>query len=207
MDVYFCRYICCYYVIYLAMSELAVYIQSYFGIEKQYLDAISELFELEEIEKGNEFARIGKPCQKLSFIKSGHFRIYNYHNGKEITQYISSSGEFIADLSSLTFKGAARWNIDALTNAELYTINAKNYQQINELVPQWDRLEKLFIAKCFLTLEDRVFSFLSMTAEERYKQLLKLKPDLFYSVPLNYIASMLGMTPETFSRLRQKRIS
>lgn len=189
------------------MSELALYIQSYFGIEKKFLEEISRLFELEQIEKGNEFAKVGKPCQKLSFIKAGHFRVYNYHNGKEITQYISSKGEFIADLSSLVFKTSARWNIDALTDAEVYTINAKNYQKISDLIPQWERLEKLFIAKCFLTIEDRVFSFLSMTAEERYKHLLALKPDLFNSAPLNYIASMLGMTPETLSRLRQKRIS
>jgi hypothetical protein len=68
-------------------------------------------------------------------------------------------------------------------------------------------LEKQFIAKCFLVLEDRVFSFLSLSSEERYNLLFESKKELFNQVPLNYIASMLGMTPETLSRIRKRQVS
>ncbi|WP_229239031.1 hypothetical protein [Emticicia sp. C21] len=65
----------------------------------------------------------------------------------------------------------------------------------------------MFIAKCFTMLEDRIFSHLSMTAEERYNFFFQNNKELFNQVPLQYIASMLGMTPETFSRIRRKAIS
>ena len=73
-------------------------------------------------------------------------------------------------------------------------------------MPIWNELEKKFLVNCFTTLEDRIFSHLSMTAEERYHFFFSQNKELFNLVPLQYIASMLGMTPETFSRIRKKHI-
>ncbi len=108
------------------------------------------------------------------------------------------------DLSSFVFQQTARWNIQALTDCELYAIDRKDYQKISQVIPRWTELEKLFIAKCFTVLEDRILQHLSMTAEERYNQLFNFNKELFNQVPLQYLASMLGMTPETLSRLRKK---
>lgn len=189
------------------MTELEQYINGYFGVERSKLNALSELFVLTTLEKDEYFSEIGKHCSKLSFIKEGYVRVYNYTDGKDVTQWIASKGEFIADLSALVFKTRGRWNIQALTSCELYTISQENYDGIGEIIPEWDKIEKLFIAKCFLTLEDRVYSFLSMSAEERYKMLFYHKSELFNQVPLHYLASMLGMTPETLSRIRRKPIN
>jgi CRP-like cAMP-binding protein len=125
---------------------------------------------------------------------------------KEVTQWISSKGYFVTDLASMVFDTPARWNIQALTDSELYTINKTDYNKIGTLIPQWHQIEKLFIAKCFTILEDRVFTHLSMTAEERYQLFFENNKELFNQVPLQYIASMLGMTPETFSRIRKKSL-
>ena len=108
------------------------------------------------------------------------------------------------DLSSFVFKQTARWNIQALTDCELYVIDNNDYQKIGQIIPGWNSLEKLFIAKCFTVLEDRILQHLSMSAEERYNQLFSFNKELFNQVPLQYLASMLGMTPETLSRLRKK---
>jgi CRP-like cAMP-binding protein len=189
------------------MSELELYIKSYFGIEEKDLNTIASLFKTETLKKGDYYLKTGMYCDKLSFIKSGLLRIYIQAEDKEITQWISSTGYFITDLSSLTFRQAARWNIHALIDTELYTIAANDYHNIGKMVPKWHELEKLFLAKCFSTLEDRIMSHLSMTAEERYHRFQKSNPELFQQVPLQYIASMLGMTPETFSRIRKKEIS
>lgn len=123
---------------------------------------------------------------------------------KEITKWISTSGYFVVDLSGFVFQQTARWNIQALTDCELYVINQSDYQKIGSEIPGWAVLEKLFIAKCFTVLEDRIITHLSMTAEERYNKLLQFNGELFNQVPLQYLASMLGMTPETLSRLRKK---
>jgi CRP-like cAMP-binding protein len=75
---------------------------------------------------------------------------------------------------------------------------------MKEFIPKWNELEKLFIINCFSTLEDRIFSHLAMSAEERYQFFFANNKELFNQVPLQYIASMLGMTPETFSRIRKR---
>lgn len=185
------------------MTELETYIHSYFGIQDTHMTALIDLFKESQLKKGEYFSRIDTQCRQLSFIRSGHLRVFAYKDDKDITQWISSQGEFVTDLASMIFKTPSRWNIQALTDCELYSISRESYEQIGKLIPQWDQLEKLFLAKCFLTLEDRVYSFLSMTAEQRYLQLFEHKRDLFNETPLHYLASMLGMTPETLSRIRR----
>ena len=188
------------------MTELEQYIQTYFGLSEENLASIANQFTTHAISKNDYFVQSGQYCKRLSFIKEGYFRIFDYKEGKEITQWISSKGEFVTDLSSMIFSTPARWNIQALEDAVLYSLSKEDYDQLGSHIPQWDKLEKLFIAKCFLTLEDRVFSFLSMTAEQRFQHLFQYKPELFNLVPLHYLASMLGMTPETLSRIRKKSI-
>lgn len=189
------------------MNELEQNIKSYFGvIQQDDLKRISSLFNLTAIEKGDFYLETGKRCDKLSFIKSGNLRIFTTTEDKEVTQWISTPGYFVTDLSSLLFGNPARWTIQALTDSVLYTINRDDYKKIGNLVSQWHELEKLFIGKCFAMLEDRIYSHLSMTAEERYLYFFENNRELFNQVPLQYIASMLGMTPETFSRIRKKQL-
>jgi CRP-like cAMP-binding protein len=190
------------------MTELEIYIKSYFGVAKPTdLEAIVSLFKPTTIKKGDYFVKSGHHCDKLSFIQSGLLRIFVVTDSKEVTQWISTKGYFVTDLASMIFNIPARWTIQALTDTELFTIHKDDYDRIGKLIPQWYELEKLFIARCFITLEDRVFRHLSMTAEERYHYFFEQNKELFNQVPLQYIASMLGMTPETFSRIRRKNLS
>lgn len=189
------------------MTALEQHIKSYFGISEDDLSKVASMFTLQHIPKGSYFLKTGHLCDKLSFVKSGMMRIYVTNKEKEVTQWISTSGYFVTDLASLVFSKPARWTIQALTDTELYTISKEDYNRIGKIVPQWVELEKLFIAKCFIMLEDRIFSHLSMSAEERYEAFFANNKELFNQVPLQYIASMLGMTPETFSRIRKKLTS
>ncbi|WP_255416137.1 Crp/Fnr family transcriptional regulator [Reichenbachiella sp. MSK19-1] len=191
-------------VFYSVMTELELYIQSSFGLEPVHTAEVGELFESEMIDKGSFFTKEGALCGKLSFVKSGYLRVFKYLDGKEVTQWISSQGEFVAELSSLMYGTPSRWNIEALTDCKLYTISQSNYQKIGQIVPHWEALEKQIIAKCFVSLEDRVFSFLSMSAEQRYLKLFDQNKELMNQIPLQYLASMLGMSPETMSRIRKK---
>jgi CRP-like cAMP-binding protein len=189
------------------MTDLEIYIQSYFKIPINDVATVASLFEEDNLKKGDFFVKQGTYCQKMSFQINGFIRVFNESKDKEITQWISSEGHFMTDLSSFVFGHRARWQIQALTDCKLYTITIDKYKQLFEVIPNWPELERQFISACFLTLEDRVFSHLSMSAEERYQQLFAQNKELFNQVPLQYIASMLGMSPETFSRIRSKSIS
>jgi len=189
------------------MTELEKYIQTYFGVSNDDLIKISHFFKPMTLKKGDYFLKSGQQSDRLGFVQSGIIREFVHINDKEVTKWISTKGYFVVDLASFTFHLPARWNIQALTDCELYIIDAKNYQKIGQVISRWTELEKLFITKCFSVLEERIVTHLSMTAEERYTQLFNFNQELFNQVPLQYLASMLGMTPETLSRLRKKAAS
>lgn len=189
------------------MNELSGYINSYFETNSEQSEKIASLFKEERINRNDFHTSFGVRHGKLSFVKSGFLRVFRQTEKKEVTQWISSPGEFATDLGCIMFEQPARWDIQALTDCELYTLDYTNYQAIQDQIPNWAEIEKLFLAKCFMTMEDRIFSFISMPAEERYAYLSQAKPELLQQVPQQYIASLLGMTPETLSRIRKKIIS
>jgi CRP/FNR family transcriptional regulator, anaerobic regulatory protein len=186
------------------VTDLENYIGNYFGVVNP-LEAkkIESFFYPKILKKGSYFLKTGRNSSQLAFIKSGMLRIFVETETKEVTQWISTQGYFVTDLSSFLFGQTSRWNIQALEETEVYVINKEDYNTLSEVIPNWLTLEKMFLAKCFTILEDRIFSHLSLSAEERYQLFFSTHKELFNQVPLQYIASMLGMTPETFSRIRK----
>ena len=185
------------------MTELESYIHSYFKVFPDELTVISSLFEQTRLKKGRYFLKPGQICNKLSFHKSGYMRVFHPRGDKEITQWISYKGFFITDLRGIHFNQPSPYYMQALTDCEFYTINREDYKSLADRLPRWHEIEKLCIASYFTVMEDRVFNLLSMSASERYQHLLSEHPELFNQVPLQYLASMLGMSPETLSRLRK----
>jgi CRP/FNR family transcriptional regulator, anaerobic regulatory protein len=169
------------------------------------LKIMTETFQLVTIKKGAYFLKQGKKCNKLGFIQSGFLRISASAEEKDITQWISTKGYFVTDLSSFIFENPARWTIQALTDTQIFCSTKESYNKAGEQIKNWQTLEKLFLTRCFVAMEERIFTLLSMTSEERYDSFFENNKELFNQIPLQYIASMLGMTPETFSRIRRRK--
>lgn len=181
-------------------------IKENFGtLTNEEIEILRSHFQEEELTKNDFFTKTGKYCNKLSLVKSGLLRIYRLSDGKEITQWISTPNYFVTEISSFFFDQPSRLSIQALTNVKLLTIDKKNYSELSKKLPKWKEIETQFIAKCFAILEDRVFSHLSLSAEERYNLYFEQNRAIFNQVPLHYIASILGMSPETFSRIRKRQ--
>lgn len=176
-------------------------------LDDEQANKMNPFFKEEKIAKGDFFLKHQQYCDRLSFIESGYLRLSGLEGDKEITQWISSEGSFVTDLSSFLFGTRARWNIQALSDCTLFSITKDQYRKLKDEFSNWSEIENRFLASCFVALENRVFNHLSLTAEERYDQLFSLNKELFNQVPLQYLASMLGMSPETLSRIRQKKIS
>ena len=188
------------------MKEFKEHIKENFGaLTNEEIEILQSFFYEEELTKNEFFAQTDKYCNKLSLVKSGLLRIYRLSDGKEITQWISTPNYFVTEISSFFFDQPSRLSIQALTNVELLTIDKQSYSELNKKLPKWKEIETQFIAKCFAVLEDRVFSHLSMSAEERYNVYFEQNKELFNQVPLQYIASILGMSAETFSRIRKRK--
>lgn len=186
------------------MQELKKQIVETFGFTVQGFNKIQNLFKPIQIEKGEFFLKQGQYPKQLAFVEKGILREFLYTNDKEVTKWFSTKGYFAVDLSGFLHGKASKVNYQALCDTSLLVISKEDYDKIGKSVPEWDRLEKLFLTKCFSVLEDRIISHLSMNAEARYKQMFHFQPELFNQVPLYQLASMLGMSPETLSRIRNK---
>lgn len=188
------------------MKDFDKLIQEHFGqLTTQELSIIHSYFHSEKLLKNDFFTKSDKICDRLSIVKSGILRVYALSDGKEITQWLSTENFLITEVAGFFFDQPNRWTIQAFTDTELLTITKTNYHKLCKEFPKWNEIEKRFIVKCFAMIEDRIFSHLSMTAEERYDLYFEQNRALFNQVPLQYIASVLGMTPETFSRIRKRQ--
>ena len=187
------------------MSELKKHIIETFGFTKIEFENIQGFFQSKNIKKGDFFLREGKYVEQMKFVEKGILREFLYVNEKELTKWFSTSGYFAVDLSGFLFDQKSKVNYQAITDVNLLTLSKENYNKISTKITRWDKLEKMFLAKCFSVLENRVVSHLALNAEERYNQLFSLNPQIFNEAPLNQIASMLGMSAETLSRIRKKQ--
>lgn len=188
------------------MKDFNKLLQEHFGqLTNQELAIIHSYFHEEKLQKNDFFTKSDKICDKLSIVKSGILRVYALSDRKEITQWISTENFLITEVRGFFFDQPNRWTIQAFTDTELLTITKTNYLKLCNEFPKWNEIEKRLIVKCFAMIEDRVFSHLSMTAEERYDLYFEQNRELFNQVPLQYIASVLGMTAETLSRIRKRQ--
>lgn len=178
----------------------------YFGqLTDQELELLYGYFTIEKLKKNDFFTTEDKICDRLSIINIGILRVYSYSDNKQVTQWISTENSIITEVLGFFFNQANRWNIQACCDTELFTITKRDYQRLCKDFPKWTQIEKKLLVTCFAMMENRIFSHLSLTAQERYQQYFEQNKALFNQVPLQYIASILGMTPETFSRIRKQQ--
>lgn len=185
-------------------NKLKDCIRKHVDLQAKELEDIISLFKAKDLDSGDLFSEPGKTCRQMAFIHTGVLRMYNITEEKEVTLWIGSEGSFITDLSSFINQSPARWFIEAVRPSRLLLISRENHFALLKKNPAWLEFDNQLLINAFTTLEQRMFSHLYMSAEERYQSLMEHEPAIFNRVPLKQIASMLGMTPETLSRLRNK---
>lgn len=170
---------------------------------KDELADILSHFHVRHLAKGELWLRTGEVCEYLAFINQGVMRMYHDIDGSEVTQWLTAENTFITAVSSFVFRTPSRWYINAVTDCSVLVISHAHFELLKKY-SKWLEFDSMALANAFALLEERMFFQLSMSADERYMQLMQNTPSLLNRVPLQYIASMLGITPETLSRLRKK---
>lgn len=185
------------------MATLEDCITSHISIDAISLSAISSAFTETDLQKGDVFLASGNICRQMAFIQSGYLRMFNIVDGKEITFWVGSESSFITSLSSFIFQTPNHWTIEALSTCSLMVINRTDHFELSKQQPKWLEFDNILLARSFALLEESMFSHLYMNATQRFDALMASQPAIFNHVPLQYIASMLGIAPETLSRLRK----
>lgn len=186
------------------MEKLQFYFSNA-GFSDMETTEITSFFKRREFEKGQHFVNEGKLSSEFGFLEKGQFQYYSFNElGEERTTYISLPDTFVASLLAYLTEAPARENIRALTNATLWIIQKKDVDFLKSKFSKFKDFYISIIEWQICCIDKAKFDLITLTAEQRYQKLFKDEPVLLQEVPLQYIASMLGITPRHLSRLRNK---
>ena len=147
----------------------------------------------------------GDVCKTLAFIEKGTLKAYSVDdNGIEHIIQFGIEGWIISDLYSFLTGEPATYNIDAIEDAELVLISKSAHEELLQKLPKYETFTRLNITGAYLAMQKRLTSIISSTLEERYAKFTSIYPDIVQRVPQHMIASYMGLTPETLSRVRRR---
>ncbi len=159
----------------------------------------------QSLAKGEVWLAAGQVCEQIGFLHAGTLRIYYLDpEGKEVTCYFFQAGEFFASYNSYVAGLPSNENIQALTDCELYTLDRKDLEELMARIPAVDQYMRSVGDRLVLEMEGRIRYLQNAGAEQRYRHLMEQHPRLLRDVPLQYLASYLGITPQHMSRLRKQ---
>ena len=188
--------------------EGAIALQSYIQGIVDFSDAEMEIimshFKPMSLPSGEYFVDEGLVCKHIGFITKGYLRSFYEINDGEVTTMINTKHNIVTAHTSFTLQRPSMQYIQAITDAELLVMSYESMQELYGKVPKWERLGRLITEFVYGYVESRVVDYLSLSPEDRYRKMLENDAKLLKNVPLRYIASMLGITPETLSRIRNK---
>lgn len=187
------------------MTSLTENINQFVSLTKKERAIIEKAYGSLNIPKGELWLKQGKICDQVAFVVSGKLRNYYFDDaGNEITCYFVTANNFISSYTSFLTNTPANDNISALEDTVLKVISKKELEDLSDLIPKMHIFRRIIAENLFITMEKRIAMLQSQSAYERYEKMLKESSDIILSVPLQYTASFLGITPQHLSRLRKE---
>ncbi|WP_234111348.1 MULTISPECIES: Crp/Fnr family transcriptional regulator [Chryseobacterium] len=181
------------------------YLSEVLEIPKEAISNCSNHFSAKKAAKNELLLREGEVCNQTFFVEKGLLRMYSIdRNGKEHIIQFAPENWLISDRSSLYFHEKSKYFIEAVEESEVLLLKSDFFTIINQNFPHTAENNDLLLQKHIRNLQNRVNSLLGDTAEERYMDFIKMYPDILLRVPQWMVASYLGITPESLSRVRKE---
>lgn len=184
------------------MASLFAFFKNYNTLSKEAEEAITEISKVITIKKNTDLQAIGHTCKTIYFINKGLARIYYFKDGVDITESFAFENNIIARVESLFTGKPSQKAIQVLEDTEVVAINSTLLFKLYDKYPEIERLFRLIFESAYVDTVNRIEGIQFHTAEERYNTLIKEAPDVIKRVPLKYIASYLGITQVSLSRIR-----
>ena len=165
----------------------------------------AEQFEPIEFSKDELLLKENKINKDTFVLESGYVRSYTFNqNDEEVTTNIFSAPCFVNDFLSFFKQQPTSENYQCLTHCKLWTMSYEKVQTCFHTYPEFREFGRMMLVTDYSNLHDRMLGMVKDTAENRYLKLMKNNPDIFQNVPLKIIASYLGITDTSLSRIRKE---
>lgn len=186
------------------MENLISHLRTYNDLSAEAENALRECFHELVFSKNDFLITEGKTCRHLYFLEKGALRGYYLDDGKEVTHWFAFENDFLTSFHSFITQQPTVENLQLIEGSVLWAITKTD---LNRLLNQYHELEKLLriaYEKYYIRLEEKFINSHFTTAAERYERLLDQQPHILERVSLGQIASYLGISQETLSRIRSK---
>jgi len=175
-------------------------------LPKADFDIGSPFWYCRKIKKGEFFNMQNFVCSDLGYIKKGLFRIYYYDEKamEDRNMFFFSEGQFVVSFKSFIYQYPCIYFIEALEDTELYAIKYNDLQNLYQNNAAWSNTGRLLAELFFTYAQSRMETLLFNTVEERYLKIEKEEPGMLQRIALYHIASYLGITSQSLSRIRKR---
>lgn len=184
------------------MEPLLNYFRNFHQLSREAEDALLNISSIVNIKKNKDLQPIGHTCRTVYFINKGMARVYYFKDGIDITEYFAFENNLLARVESLFTGRPSLKAIQILEDSEIVAINATQLFKLYNDFPDIERLARKITEVAYVESVNRLESIQFHSAEERYKALLEEASDILKRVPLKYVASYLGITQVSLSRIR-----
>ncbi len=186
-------------------SLLRTHIEKRVSLTDKEFAISSKFFATKKLKKHQFFLNEGDICRHIIFVNSGCLRKYTIDNkGAEHIIQFAIEDWWVSDLHSFFSGMPATFNIDAWQDSDVLLLEKSAREQLLNTCPKMERFFRLQIESGFVAAQQRIVDSLADSAEERYLKFIRTYPKLFEQVPQNQIASYLGITPQSLSRIRKE---
>jgi CRP-like cAMP-binding protein len=186
------------------MNEFIDYILQFGNLNNQQTDLILSKAKILELRKDEYFSEAGKIPRQVGFILEGVVRFCYYNNkGEEITHHFIDENNFVSDQQKFEAQVVASEYIQAVTDCKLLVFSKKDWDDISNTIVGWDNITGLILKNCLLKTIERRSPLVSEDATTRYLSFIEHFPTLVNRIPLSYVASYLGITQQSLSRIRK----
>ena len=186
-------------------DSLIQFIQQVLPVNAAKAEQVVAKFRPMKVERNKYLLEAGKVCSESHFLETGIIRSYAYDLvGDEVTTAFHLKNSFTTDLVSFFKRTPAKEYIQAITDCETWYITYEDMQASFHAIPEFREFGRLNLVNHYSILKERMLSMLQETAEQRYNDLINSSPEIFQHVPLKYIASYLGITDTSLSRIRKE---
>jgi len=183
------------------MEKLRQYF-AHIGFQGNDLEKVVDSFEFRTFAKGELVVTEGVTSRYIGFVDKGLFQYYVNKDGLEVTSYVNVPDTWFASVMSFVAEKPALENVRAITDGAIFLISKPNLKKLVSEVPAFKSFYIALLEQSIVGIDESRHDLIVLTAEQRYEKLLRKEPHLLQMIPLQHLASMLGITPRHLSRIR-----